>query len=211
MSHSALTLRYMRNSDLDEVVAIDEASFDPPWSRSSYSYEISRASYSHMLVLEGVPTGESAPSGTWWQRLLNGNAKSATPPAQAHLLGYGGLWNIADEGHISTIASHPQWRGYGYGELLLAAMIRRSIVLEASYIVLEVRVSNQRAQHLYQKYGFHTVGVKKNYYRSNNEDAYDMRLELTPDYHASFAPRFQALQSKHHFTDHFTNGHVDAT
>lgn len=205
MSHSALTLRYMRNSDLDEVVAIDEVSFDPPWTRSSYSYEISRASYSHMLVLEGINPTASPHTGGWWRWLPVWKAQPAPQQAQAQVLGYGGLWKIADEGHISTIASHPQWRGYGYGEILLAAMIRRSIILEAAYIVLEVRVSNRRAQNLYQKYAFHTVGVKKNYYRSNNEDAYDMRLELTPEFIASFQPRFQALQNKHQLTDHFTN------
>lgn len=206
MSHSALSLRYMRHSDLDEVVAIDEVSFDPPWSRSSYTYEISRASYSHMVVLEGISDGSDPHENGWRRWLPLWKPTADAPSLPAHVLGYGGLWNIADEGHISTIATHPQWRGHGYGEILLTAMIQRSITLGAAYIVLEVRVSNQRAQNLYQKYSFHTVGVKKNYYRSNNEDAYDMRLELTPDYVAAFKPRFQALQAKHQLTDTFSNG-----
>lgn len=44
---------------------------------------------------------------------------------------YGGMWYIAGEAHISTIAVHPKGRGHGWGEILLAGMVRRGIVLEA--------------------------------------------------------------------------------
>ena len=40
-------------------------------------------------------------------------------------------------------------------------------------ISLEVRVSNERAQNLYRKYGFETISIRKNYYE-NAEDAYVM-------------------------------------
>lgn len=177
-----LILRYMTLDDIPQVIAIDRVSFSPSWSAQSYAYEIEQSTYSHMVVLED--TARETPVAvrqSWWQRFkgyFNGHSSNGSH-LRSQIVGYGGLWNIMDEAHISTIAVHPQRRGSGYGELLLAGMIQRAITLEAAYIVLEVRVSNVTAQNLYRKYEFEVVGTKANYYRNNNEDAYDMRLSLT--------------------------------
>lgn len=194
-----LTLRYMRPSDISQVVEIDEQSFDPPWSVRSYRYEISESNYSHMLVL----ARENDPINGWrrWFGPLSHPISD--------ILGYGGLWCIQDEGHISTIASHPEHRGQGYGEVLLSAMIRRSITLDAAYVVLEVRVSNEAAQNLYRKYEFETVERKANYYRSDNEDAFEMRLDLQdPAMLKRFAARFTAIQQRVPLVDAFTTANA---
>ena len=192
-----LLVRYMQPADIAQVVEIDRQSFDPPWSVRSYNYEVSESSYSHMLVLE-AQNQKSTVSG--WRRWLQ-----PRPQPDGQVVGYGGLWHIAGEGHISTIASHVSYRGRGYGEILLAAMIRRAITLRAEYIVLEVRVSNTIAQNLYQKYEFVTVGTKANYYRSDNEDAYDMRLDLTDKAMlARFKERYAALQARAAFEDTYS-------
>ncbi len=191
-------LRYMRPTDISQVVSIDKVSFDPPWSARSYAYEVSESSYSHMVVLEYTNGQASGRWRRWFSRL--------SKPADSLILGYGGLWLIADEGHISTIASHPDHRGHGYGELLLAAMIQRAITLEAEYIVLEVRVSNVTAQKLYEKYEFQTIGVKPKYYRSNNEDAYDMRLNLRDAALVKrFSERYAALCARQKFVDEYSH------
>jgi ribosomal-protein-alanine N-acetyltransferase len=196
---SQLVLRYMRPPDIDEVVAIDRVAFDLPWSDRSYHYEVTESTYSHMLTLEY--TADKQPGG-WWDRLMGRNGRSPHP----RVVGYGGLWRIADEAHISTIATHPGWRGRGWGEILLAGMIRRSITLGASYIVLEVRVSNRVAQNLYHKYEFENYGVKANYYRNNNEDAYDMRLDLeNAGMRERFNRRFAELRVRHAFVDLYTD------
>jgi [ribosomal protein S18]-alanine N-acetyltransferase len=190
-----LLLRYMRTADIPQVVEIDAESFDPPWSARSYAYEVSESSYSHMVVL----LNNTEPNVNGWRRWL----RRSSAPQQ--VLGYGGLWHIADEGHISTIASHPEHRGQGYGEILLAAMVRRALYLEAAYLVLEVRVSNSIAQKLYHKYEFTTVGTKANYYRNNNEDAYDMRLDLSdPGIRARSLERFAAVRAHHPFEDQYS-------
>lgn len=191
-------LRYMRPGDITQVLTIDNQSFNPPWSARSYTYEISESSYSHMAVL--TDGDELVPLG-WrrWLQNLNHSASDST------ILGYGGLWHIADEGHISTIATHPAHRGRGYGEIVLAAMIQRAITLEANYIVLEVRVSNAVAQRLYDKYEFKTVATKANYYRSDKEDAYDMRLDLRDSaLLARFRERYRALGQKQAFVDSYS-------
>ena len=187
----------MRPADISQVVSIDKVAFDPPWSARSYAYEVSESSYSHMVVLEYTNGQASGRWQRWFSRL--------SKPADSLILGYGGLWLIADEGHVSTIASHPDHRGQGYGELLLAGMIQRAITLKAEYVVLEVRVSNIAAQNLYEKYEFQRFGVKPKYYRNNNEDAYDMRLNLRDaDAVTRFQQRFEAVCARRKFVDAYS-------
>ena len=199
---TSLTLRYMTTADIAQVVLIDNQSFDPPWSARSYGYEISESSYSHMVVLERKSESDEV-SG--WRRILRGLNGQAVDN-KSLIVGYGGLWNIVDEGHISTIASHPGWRGHGFGEILLAGMVRRAITLGAAYIVLEVRVSNTIAQKLYAKYEFETTNTKARYYRNNNEDAYEMRLDLhDPALIARFEARYETLKSRLAFSDLYSH------
>lgn len=197
-----LRLRYMERRDIPAVVEIDKASFEPPWPPRSYHYEIGESNVSYMLVLE--KTVEEEVTGI--KRLLSSLRGDDSPTEEARIIvGYGGLWKIVDEAHVSTIASHPEFRGNSYGEILLAGMIRRSIALEAEYIVLEVRVSNAIAQALYHKYRFEIVGTKKNYYRHDNEDAYAMRLDLTPENIAHFHTQYDALRTRVPFSDDYSH------
>ncbi len=202
-----LTLRYMRIEDVPGVVKIDQIAFLMPWSAHSYAYEVGESTYSYMLVLENRPESHEKQQPHGWRRWLNRlNGHSNGLMIRGQLVGYGGLWNITDEAHISTIATHPDLRGQGYGELLLAAMVRRSITLKSSYIVLEVRVSNSVAKNLYEKYEFKTFDVKRNYYRSDGEDAYDMRLDLKEEgILERFYERYAVLQSRFAFDDRYTD------
>lgn len=200
----SLLLRYMHLQDIPDVMAIEHRSFTPPWSARSYAYEVSQSTYSHMVVLEQTAPLAPAvnPIRRAWSRLMHHPTHGQT------LVAYGGLWFINGEGHISTIASHPDLRRSGFGELVFAAMIHRSIVLGAQYMVLEVRVSNLGAQALYRKYGFDIHGVKPNYYQQNHEDAYDMRRPLASDpaYVRDFHVRYRALLAAHGVNDQYSAG-----
>ena len=157
MSATELTLRYMDVPDLPTVVDIDAASFKPAWPERSYRFEINESQVSYMAVLEKLE--EQAVTGL--RRLLKSiQGKQTNTEARPMIVAYGGLWKIAEEAHISTIASHPDYRGQKYGEIVLAGMIGKAIMLGADYVVLEVRVSNEVAQKLYTKYGFTVEGVK---------------------------------------------------
>jgi ribosomal-protein-alanine N-acetyltransferase len=202
-----LTLRYMRLPDIPAVIAIDRVSFDPAWSARSYAYEVSESTYSHMVVLEQAEVEQPTHGWRKWVQSFGSNGVEPEEP----IVAYGGLWHIMDESHISTIATHPDFRGRGWGEIVLAGMIRRSIILRAAYIVLEVRVSNAVAQNLYRKYEFELAGVKRRYYHNNGEDAYDMRLDLQGNagYHERFEHRCEALFKKHKVTDLYSNNSPD--
>jgi [ribosomal protein S18]-alanine N-acetyltransferase len=195
-------LRFMRPTDIPQVVTIDRQAFETPWSARSYAYEISESSYSYMVVLESHP---DAPPLQGWRRFVANLSRNGSHQSRSHIIGYGGLWHIMDEAHISTIATHPDWRGHGYGDVLLLAMIRRSIALKAAYIVLEVRVSNTVAQNLYYKYDFEIFATKRRYYRDNNEDAYDMRLNLDdPDRVTCLIRAYEAVKARRGLEDRYS-------
>lgn len=204
----SLTLRYMQLPDIQQVAAIDQSCFRPPWSRDSYIFEINESRVSHMVVLAcqmEQPLQKRARQNGWLPNLsgmLRGNGRSLN--GRGDIIGYGGLWKIEGEAHISTIATHPQQRGNGYGEILLAGMVGKALRLRAEFIVLEVRVSNAVAQRLYQKYGFSRFGRRRNYYRSDNEDAWDMRVTMDRETRRRFSRLYQELQDKHAFRDTYS-------
>lgn len=198
--NNAYTLRYMRHEDIAPVVEVDKLSFPLPWSSRSYLFEINDNNSAHMVVLE-ADAPPRRPTG-----LLSSMLRRFSGPQSAETIaGYGGFWLIDGEAHISTIAVHPDYRGKGLGEVLLAGMLARSVMLKAEYSVLEVRVSNTTAISLYRKYEYEIVGRRKNYYRDNNEDAFLMHLAPINDaYLVRFGERVASLKQHVAYNDLFT-------
>jgi len=87
------------------------------------------------------------------------------------VVGFAGMWIILDEAHITNIAVHPEYRGFGIGTMLMESLISICKIENVIGITLEVRVSNQRAINLYKKFGFVEEGIRKAYYEDNKEDA----------------------------------------
>lgn len=170
----------MRSPDIGEVMGIDRQSFPTPWSHNAYVHEIERNDAAHYLVMRPrrAPNGRAAADSGLdrVRRWLAGSAPSDRLP----IIAYGGIWQMYDEAHISTIATRPEWRGRGLGELMLVALLDQSMVLHAQLVTLEVRVSNTTAQQLYDKYSFAVVGQRRGYYTDNGEDAL---LMTTPSLH----------------------------
>jgi ribosomal-protein-alanine N-acetyltransferase len=176
----------MVEDDLEQVHAIDKVSFPVAWSLSTYQKEL-RATQSNRYVVarvSGVLPGEAG-SHTGVRRMIERLWPVATSAPQRHpVVGHGGVWSVLDEGHITTIAVHPTYRRMGVGELILLGLIDQAYELDVHQLTLEVRVSNVAAQHLYAKYGFSCVNVRKRYYTDNNEDAMIMWTDdiRTPEY-----------------------------
>jgi ribosomal-protein-alanine acetyltransferase len=128
---------------VDSVLKIDALSFPTPWSRESFEREIETNKFARYVVAkkDGV------------------------------VIGYAGMWLILDEGHITNIAVHPEYRGIGAGNLLLEALIEICRTESITSLTLEVRKSNLVAQNLYKKYNFLEQGIRKEYYGDNKEDA----------------------------------------
>lgn len=177
IDYSSLPYRVepMRLPDLDAVMDIEIASFSAPWSARAYDYELQHNAMAHYYIVRSQTFPPPvAPVRPFWQRWFARTETIVLPNGHDPIVGYGGFWMMADEAHISTIASHPDWRRRGVGELLLLAMIESADTLGAHMVTLEVRVSNQLAQTLYHKYGFKIAGERKNYYSDNGENAFIM-------------------------------------
>lgn len=97
-----------------------------------------------------------------------------------HVIGYGGMWVIIDEAHVTNIAVLPEYRGKKLGERLLRRMMAEAIAEGARKMTLEVRVTNDPAQNLYRKLGFQDGGIRRSYYTDNQEDALVMWMNLPP-------------------------------
>ena len=149
----------MTVTDLDSTMEIERQAFRQPWSRHMYLTDLQQNKLATYLVLRAAPED------------LGG-----LPP----VLAYGGFWLMVDEAHIATIASHPQFRRCGLGQILLVALIDEAAERGALRSTLEVRVSNLPARHLYEKLGYETVGMRRHYYQ-DNEDALIMTTPLLTD------------------------------
>lgn len=148
---NTLTFRSMTLDDIDTIARIERECFTSPWSAEAFRMELSQNHFAKYMILE-----------------RNGET-----------IGYGGMWLIVDEAHITNIAIREPHRGQGLGERLLREMMRTAAWLGALRITLEVRVSNDRAQSLYRKLGFYDAGMRPRYYSDNHEDALIMWAELS--------------------------------
>lgn len=99
---------------------------------------------------------------------------------QNNVLGYGGIWQPIDEAHITNIVTKKDKRGQQIGTTMLERLIKIAQQRNLKSITLEVNVNNKPAIHLYEKYQFQQVGIRKKYYH-NTEDAFIMTLNLSSD------------------------------
>ena len=86
------------------------------------------------------------------------------------MVGYGGLWFAADEGHVTNVAVAPDEQRRGVATALLLGLADEAIRHDCIAWTLEVRVSSTGAQELYRRFGFAPAGVRTRYYE-NTEDA----------------------------------------
>ena len=94
------------------------------------------------------------------------------------ILGYCIFMYAADEGEILRIAVSDKLRRYGLGKKLLICVIEELKKHGCTNVFLEVRSSNLSAISLYKSVGFEEIGVRKNYYKDNGEDAKLFKLEI---------------------------------
>ncbi len=133
----------MTAADIAEVTRIERASFTTTWPADAFYNELTTNKLAHYFV------------GRIGERIV----------------GYGGIWVIFEDSHITTIAVDAEFRGRKFGEILLLHLLDEAIERGATWMTLEVRESNVAAQQLYRKYGFTTVTTRKGYYSDNDENA----------------------------------------
>jgi len=146
-------IRKMTLDDIEQVIAIDRVSFSLPWPERSFRFELT-----------------DNPASRCWVAEVDGK-----------IVGMIVVWLIVDEVHVATIATHPEFRQQGIAKNLLAHALQHLSTEGAQSSFLEVRASNLAAQDLYRKFGFEESGVRRRYYRDNDEDAILMTLSAIPE------------------------------
>lgn len=190
---------HMQVDDLPEVHRIDAQSFPYQWSTATYMNELSAPQHSRYVVVRVSPhlpgSTSSRPPSVLQRFISRWRTPSAPAPTpRLPIAGHAGIWLSLDDGHVTTIAVHPDYRRQGVGELLMLGLIDQAYELKAQQLTLEVRVSNIAAQHLYVKFGFRHQGERKRYYTDNGEDA---SIMWTDDIHsAAFRERVRELRQQ---------------
>jgi [ribosomal protein S18]-alanine N-acetyltransferase len=192
----------MAESDIEHVQEIERRSFTTTWSANTYRHELRHPANSRYIVARASatpppPRHEAQPARRGLLAHLLPSLFGTSLPASSSpypIVGYGGLWLSVDEGHITTIAVVPEYRGRGIGELALNGLIDQAMILNADMLTLEVRVSNVVAQQLYLKYGFKPAGTRPHYYTDNGEDALIMWTESI--HLAAYQERLQKLREQ---------------
>ena len=195
-------LQPMREQDIPRVQEIERLCFSTPWSANTYRRELNNPESSRYLVARSSPTlppeevfQTPQRRGGLFRSLLPTSMFNKPAPINPYpLVGYGGMWLMVDEAHITTIAVAPSLRGLGIGELLLNGLIDQAIELQAARLTLEVRLSNDAAQRLYLKYGFEPSGTRPRYYTDNGEDALIMWTGLITD--TAYIQRLEDLRER---------------
>jgi ribosomal-protein-alanine N-acetyltransferase len=194
-------------ADLPRVVEIEKLAYPTSqWPPSAYRRELQENQWAHYVVVrdtnleEPVPPtpGSIMPRRSFPFSLFTPPRSNSESQASSSIVGYAGLWLMIDEGHVTTIATHPNVRRKGLGELLLVSLIDIAANIGARWMTLEVRVSNFSAQALYHKYGFSIVSTRPRYYSDNDEDAYIMWTDAitSPAYRRMFEERKSALLAR---------------
>ena len=137
-----VSIRRAEEGDLPFVAAMEAAEFSRAPDRASLERMLGDGRHVFLLAEE-----DAAPAGCAWYEY------------------------VLDEGYVGDLTVAPAYRRRGLGALLTEAMIADARERGLAFLTLEVRASNAAARRLYERCGFQTVGVRKNYYEKPAEDA----------------------------------------
>lgn len=142
MLNQDFMIRKMTEQDIDRIMVIEVESFSLPWSKQSYISEL-KNNFANYLVCD----------------------------YEGQVAGYGGIWVVFEEAHITNIAIATDYRGTGMGKALMLELENVARTKKAQRILLEVRPTNNTARHMYKGLGYIDTGLRKAYYSDNGEDA----------------------------------------
>ncbi len=140
----------MQLEDIDQVLEIEKRCFNHPWQKKDFVFELTENPFAYYKVIK----------------------------KDQQIIGYIGYWIRDQYVEITNVAVDLPYQRQGYGLSLLEQCQKDSLLQKATIFTLEVRKSNSKAIHLYEKFGFVKQAVRKNYYTDTNEDAYLMMKEV---------------------------------
>src|SRR6266704_1622628 len=128
----SLTLDLMREGDLATVQELEREIFATPWPRNAYFRELASRSSAHYVVLRQEGPAEDA-------------SRFRAPDFDPTIIGYGGMWRMYDEAHVTTIGVRHDLQHRGFGRVVFAGLVQAAYDMGAKWVTLEVRTSNENA------------------------------------------------------------------
>jgi len=191
LRHSQLWLRKLRLLSKPVVMATPEHSFpgDPTAGdgivETGADMGFHVAPVSHFWLGRLVEIDSNWNPKAWSVQLFEKELSNRSSSVRGlfageELVGYLIAHIVCDEAHVVSLGLAPQWRGKGGGRFLLSDFLAGCGRQGINVITLDVRVSNLPARKLYEQGGFSVVGLRRNYYSDNGEDALTMRRESRP-------------------------------
>lgn len=144
MNEECLLFSKLRECDVDDALRIETESFAKPWPRHAFEEAVDKKDLDFFTVLDE-------------------NDKVIAQTAVYYIAG--------EEGDIMNVAVDKKYRNKGICEKLIAHIISECHNIGIDELTLEVRAGNDAAVHVYEKSGFVTEGVRKDYYSEPTEDA----------------------------------------
>jgi len=145
-----MNLRPMSEADLPAVMLLERALFpDDAWSEGMLRGELAEQPATRFYVVAEAEPGD--------------------------VVGYAGLCAIGEDADVQTIGVRADREGLGIGAALLTALLDEATARGCRSVYLEVRADNERAQRLYERFGFDRIGVRRKYYQPSGVDAIVMR------------------------------------
>jgi [ribosomal protein S18]-alanine N-acetyltransferase len=179
-----LALELMREGDIGTVQEIERQIFATPWPRNAYYRELASRSSAHYVILRQEGPVEK-PEGSYATEL------------DPSIVGYGGMWRMYDEAHVTTIGVRRDLQHRGYGRVLFAGLVQAAYDMGAKWVTLEVRTTNENAMKMYEAFGFKVIGRRKGYYTDNGEDAIVMWSDSihSPRFRRAYETNLQRIEA----------------
>ena len=164
-------IRRMREEDIPQVVEIEKTAFSRPWSKSIFKATLLLPYAAYYVAVEEKEEENRESSGG---ALMAGVSADSGKPDEnmepGKIVGMCGVKKIFEEGEISNVAVHPDFRGKGISRKMLNILMREAREDGVQAFTLEVRAGNGIAINLYESLGFRTEGVRRGYYDHPKED-----------------------------------------
>ena len=142
MKKMKIDIRELCDEDVGELAEIEAAAFSMPWSKQDFKNLLSHTYCFYLVAL-----------------------------ADGHIAGCCGYTNSCNEATIDNVVVAAKYENMGIAQAMIEELIARGEASGVEAFTLEVRVSNVRAIHIYEKFGFKSVGIRPGFYEKPLEDA----------------------------------------
>lgn len=158
-SDVSVHIRWMIRRDMPEVLSIEQADFEFPWSEEDFI-----------------------------RCLRQRNCIGMVAEHNDEIVGFMIYELHKNRLHLVNFAVHPDHQRHGVGRQMVEKLIGKLSSQRRNRIMLEVRETNLAAQLFFRSMGFRAVAVLREFYDDSPEDAYLMQYRYQGAYEEEVAP-----------------------